>query len=123
MITITVGNPASFAIESGIHEAFAPLSLRALGYFIIHINGRCYGVKAWDATMLGCSFYTVLDRIAERGTHTAPFMEASAVDLIDAYLEVCYIGDREHELFFGQAAQSLSKIFLSSLGTGWRCSL
>jgi hypothetical protein len=53
--------------------AYERLGFLALGFFVIHIGGRCYGVRAQDATMLACSFSKVERRIAERGLHTAPF--------------------------------------------------
>jgi hypothetical protein len=51
-----IGDPRSFAVESEISRAYLRLSSRALGYFVIHINGKSYGVKTADATMLAGSF-------------------------------------------------------------------
>jgi hypothetical protein len=67
------GNLSAFALESRSSEAFARPSLRALGYFIIHVAGRSYGVRQDDATMLACSFEEVGRRLERRGGHTAPF--------------------------------------------------
>jgi hypothetical protein len=54
-----VGDPSVFAIESEITRAYERLSFRALGYFVIYVCGRSYGVRAPDATMLACSFDAV----------------------------------------------------------------
>jgi immunity protein 42 of polymorphic toxin system len=35
-----VGNPSIFAIESQITKAYESLSMRALGFFVVHIGGR-----------------------------------------------------------------------------------
>lgn len=38
-----LGNPDVFAIESQITTAYAKPGLRALGYFVIYVNGKRYG--------------------------------------------------------------------------------
>jgi hypothetical protein len=97
-----VGNPSVFAIESEITEAYERLSFRALGSFVIHIMGRCYGVKEPDASLLAVSFDEVGRRIARRGRHTPPFtMDAKAGDIAHAFRRVLYDGCEEGELFFG----------------------
>jgi len=96
-----IGDQSIFAIESGITHAYERLSLRALGFFVIHIEGRCYGVCSPDATMLACSFDEVEDRIARRGHHTAPFAsESNAGTIADAFLNAIYAPDQESECFF-----------------------
>lgn len=49
---MVVGNPKEFAIESEISEIYPRLSLRALGFFAMHIKGRIYGICEPDATLL-----------------------------------------------------------------------
>lgn len=68
-----IGNPASFAIESSILQAYERPGFRALGFFVIHVCGVCYGVRDKDATMLACSFSEVNRRLSARGTHVAKF--------------------------------------------------
>lgn len=51
-----VGDHRIFAIESGITEAVESLPQLALGYFVIHVGGRAFGIRQPDASMLGCSF-------------------------------------------------------------------
>jgi hypothetical protein len=70
-----VGNPKVFAIESGIAQAFERPSVRALGFFVIHLGGIRYGSYAPKATLLACSFDEVKRRISDWGIHTAPFAE------------------------------------------------
>jgi immunity protein 42 of polymorphic toxin system len=96
-----VGSPSSFAIESSITDAYERLSFRALGYFVIHVGGRCYGVRKPDATMLACSFDEVQDRIACRGKYTAPFAgEADAGEIAEAFRNAIY-SERQEEKYFG----------------------
>lgn len=45
---MTIGDPAVFAVESQITSAYERLSLRALGLFVIHIQGQTYGVRLPD---------------------------------------------------------------------------
>ena len=74
MKDIVVGNRSVFAIESCITTIYEGLSQRALGFFVIYIDGVCYGVRSPDATLLACSFDAVQRRILRRGTHNGvPF--------------------------------------------------
>jgi hypothetical protein len=67
-----VGDCRVFAIESGITEAWESLSQLALGYFVVHVGGRAFGVRQADASTLGCSFNEVGHRLRRRGTHVLP---------------------------------------------------
>ena len=97
-----IGNPLIFAIESNITRAYEQLGLRALGFFVIHVMGRCYGVKSPDATMLANSFDEVGERIAQRGLYNASFaMEANAGEIAVAVSRALYTDCNEGELFFG----------------------
>jgi hypothetical protein len=97
-----VGDTSNFAIESGITQAYERLSFRALGYFVIHIGGRRYGVYTPDATMLACSFDEVQRRLAERSSHTAPFANSpNAGKIADAFRKAVFAPGQEKEFFFG----------------------
>ena len=97
-----IGNPNFFAIESEIAKASERLSQMALGYFVLHITGRCYGVRQLDATMLGCSFIEVGRRIARRGSHNAPFpFDAGAAEIAHAFRRALYNFCEDDETFFG----------------------
>jgi hypothetical protein len=86
-----VGDPSRFAIESEISCAFEPLSHRALGYFVIHVGGRQYGVRSSDATMMACSIDEVSERMTHRGNHIAPFAkDLDAGRIADAIYSAIY---------------------------------
>lgn len=65
-------NKSAFAIESFVSTAYYQESIRAIGYFLIKINGISYGVKDDYATALACSYDSVMKRLEMRGRHTAP---------------------------------------------------
>src|SRR5260221_14792458 len=94
------GDPSIFAIESGITQAYDRLSFLALGFFVIHVGGRRYGVDEPDATMLGCSFDEVERRIARRGGHQAPFGEMNAGQIADAFRNAIY-AEQQEDSYFG----------------------
>lgn len=100
MKTLLIGNPKSFAIESRITQAYARLSFRALGYFVIHIQGNIYGVREPDASMLACSFDAVADRIKRRGKHISPLGQEDAANIAEAYRSVLYVDDQPDRCFF-----------------------
>jgi hypothetical protein len=66
-----VGDPKTFAVESEITQAYPSEAQMAVGYFNIHILGKRYGVFQHDASLLGCSFREVVERLERRGEHTA----------------------------------------------------
>jgi hypothetical protein len=107
-----VGNPGVFAIESAITNAYERLSFRALGFFVIHVGGRRYGVHKPDATMLACSFDAVERRLSRRGMHTAPFAaEPDAGRIADAFRDACYAGICPQEGYFGMCEAEFCKLF------------
>jgi hypothetical protein len=108
---MTIGNPSVFAIESRITQAYDRLSQRALGFFVIHVGGRRFGVDEPDATMIGCSFDTVQRRVARRGTHTASFAtESDAGKIADAFRHAVY-AEEQDEGYFGIPRAEFSKLF------------
>jgi len=114
-----IGNPAIFAIESGIGRAYENLGLRALGFFVLHIGGRRYGVRKPEATMLANSFDAVEGRIASRGKHIAPFAtEPNAGAIADAFRNSIYADDQE-ESFFGISLIEFSKFFYGPIDVAW----
>jgi hypothetical protein len=97
-----VGDPSRFALESEITHAYERLSLRALGYFVIHVGGRCYGVRTWDATALATAFDGVAKRIAMRGSHAVPSISTEDSEtLATAFSRAIYVEHEQDELFFG----------------------
>jgi Immunity protein 42 len=110
-----VGNSTVFAIEHRITHAYARLSFRALGCFLIHIEGQSYGVSKPDATMLAASFDEVEQRIARRGTHLASFSTVSdASQIADAYCEAIYAPDKENQRFFDILQPEFQTLFYSN---------
>lgn len=108
------GSPFYFAIESEITRAYAMLGARALGFFVLHIAGERYGVRAPDASLLACSLEEVEARLARRGTHTAAF--ATDVDsgrIADAYRDALYARDQEEQQFFGMPQPEFSHLIYS----------
>jgi hypothetical protein len=100
--SILIGDPARFALESQITTAYSVPGLRALGFFVIHIRGKRYGVHEPDATMLACAFDGVKERIRWRGRHTAPFSaEPDAGRIADVYRRAIYAPQQEIGTFFG----------------------
>jgi hypothetical protein len=98
---VRIGNPSSLAVESGITQAYTRLSLRALGYFVLHIGGFRYGVYKPDATALARSFDEVERRISFRGSHRASFAtEPDAGEIADAYRSAIY-AEKQRESYFG----------------------
>lgn len=109
-----VGEPSGFAIESKVTRAYESLSLRALGYFVIHVLDRSYGIKAPDATMLANSFDEVGRRLTRRGKHNAPFAESPALDIAQAYIRAIYLDHEEDELFLGMTEAQFSETIYSN---------
>ncbi len=102
-----VGDPNVFAIESEITEAYERLSSRAIGFFVIHASGKCFGVKEADATLLACSFDEVGRRLADRGIHIPCFpLDANAGEIAFAFRRTHYSTDRGgNDLFFEMDAR------------------
>lgn len=106
-----IGNPERFAIESGITRAYDRLSLRGLGFFLIHVMSGLYGVNDPEATMLACSFDAVEKRLNERGCHAAFFStEPNAGKIADAFCNAVYTGERL-EGFDGFATDDIEAAF------------
>jgi hypothetical protein len=111
MNPIVVGNPQKFAIESCMTRAYDRPGLRALGYFVLHVGGECYGVKSDEATMLACSFDEVARRIARRGTHRAFFSQDSNADAIAmAVYEAIYGPENQISRFRGLSQRQMSEL-------------
>lgn len=113
-----VGDCSVFAIESEITEAVNSLSQKALGFFVIHLCGKAFGVSKPDASMLGCSVEAVGERLARRGRHVIPALtDVVATDIATAYLDVSY-RDTARTDYFGLSGQQLVDALQSS-GAVW----
>jgi hypothetical protein len=100
MKPLIIGNPHTFAIESQI----------SIGYFVLHIGGRGYGVHEPNATMLANAFDTVGEILAKRGLHTAAFAsEPEAGAILNAIGLAIYAPDPRTEAFFGIPVEDFQK--------------
>jgi hypothetical protein len=108
------GQTSLFAIESEITQAFEKPSLRGLGFFVIHVTGRCYGIKSPGNTMLAVSFDEVGRRIFGRGTHKAPFAEAGAAAIANAYTRAVYLDHGVGDTYFGMSEAQYAETIRSS---------
>jgi Immunity protein 42 len=115
---MTVGDTSLFAIESEITRAFEKPSWRGLGFFVIHVGGQSYGIKSPGQSMLACSFDEVGARITGRGTHHAPFAEAAAIEIANAYTSAIYLDNDGKEMYFGMSEAEFTKT-LSSKSLVW----
>jgi Immunity protein 42 len=119
MISIFIGNPAVFAIECSIVQVYERISQRALGFFVIYINGRCYGVRKDDATMLACSFNAVKERIKYRGQHCVSFASEPDINkIVHAYRLAVYFGAKSEDCFFGMNETEFYNVVIASR-IGW----
>lgn len=111
-----IGDRQTFAIESGMTEVFADKGNFALGFFVIHVGGRRFGVEGSTATMLGNSFDEVEHRLFRRGAHVMPLLgNVDAATIVEAYLDALY-RDKSRADYVGLSKQEFCKaIYLSNV--------
>jgi hypothetical protein len=107
-LPVIVGDVNCVAIESGITRAYEGPGLVAMGFFVIHVGGRLYGVRSSEATMLANSFDEVSRRVSRRGRHTAPFVDETPANIASAVTIAIYSDSREDETFLGRPAPELA---------------
>jgi hypothetical protein len=101
-----VGDPSKIAIESLITYPYDRPSQRALGFFVIHVGGKRFGICSPEATLLACSFDTVKQRIEQAGKHTLFFLQGvEGARIVDAVIASMYDLSRQNEEFFGFSCQ------------------
>ena len=107
------GNPSVFAIESNIDCAYERRSQLGLGFFVIYVSGRCYGVRTPENTMLACSYDEVSSRISMRGQHVAPFaIEPDGGKIADAFRAAIY-SDEAQESYLNLPLSSFTALIHS----------
>ena len=112
-----VGDIGVFAIESAITEAFRSDSQLALGCFVIHVDGRSYGVKEPNASIMGCSFDEVGRRIQQRGSHSmSVFANVSAQQIVESYLDALF-GNSPRAEYFGSSREGFVEALYSNAVT------
>jgi len=110
-----VGDPNTFAIESEITLAYDRPNQLALGSFLIHVLGRCFGVREPDATMLADPFNEVGKRIAKRGSHNPAFPMTEAVaNIAYSFRRAFYDESEEGELLLGMPIRQFTDAFSSN---------
>lgn len=97
-----IGNPKLFAIESYISSFNKNSGIRGIGFFLIHILNKEYGVRKKDATALGCSFDEIENRIKMRNMHTAPFSNCEDPNIIaESFITALFGDEQEKDTYFG----------------------
>jgi hypothetical protein len=115
MNDLLVGNPSVLAIESSITVPYEEPGQRALGFLILHVGGKSYGIRSPQATLLACSFDEVRRRIARRGQHRVDFgSDPNAGRIVDAVRAALYDNERQSEIFFGMSAAELQDALASN---------
>jgi hypothetical protein len=105
-----VGDPGVVALESSIQVALPRRGQIGIGYFLIHVAGREYGVRSPEATLLACSFDEIKRRIERRGHHTAPFAAGAAASLVaGAVRRALYFDVGPEERFLGLTREALAE--------------
>jgi hypothetical protein len=104
MQKITSGDPAVFAIESGVVQFFKNPGQRALGYFVIFVKGEQYGVRTENATLLACSFDAVERRINNRGKHAFAYTHNPVECIVESVRAALYVDERQEDIFFGTSS-------------------
>lgn len=112
---MTIGDPSVFGVEFEITHAYERKSLRALGFFVIYVSGRQYGVRKHDASMLACSFDEIQRRLAGRDNHKAPFSaEREAGMIAYAFRSAVYADIQQPGDYFGIPAADFCDLIHSN---------
>lgn len=102
--------PDRFSIECEIAKFYERESFRALGFFQIHIQGIQYGCRAPDASMLACTYDSVIERLENRGAHIADFARSfSGSDIARAVVWARY-GAEDEKRIWGFSQDELGAI-------------
>jgi Immunity protein 42 len=109
-----VGDPTVFAIEWTITEAYQSKSHLALGFFIIWVDGKAFGARSPTATLLGCSYYEVKERILRRGSHLASFMHEPTIQIAIATRGAIYNDQKQDKKYFGLSVEAFTSILYSN---------
>lgn len=104
-----VGEKSTFGIAWQLTEAYHSMGMRGMGYFNYYIGGLRFGVNSPHATLLGCSFESIRERVRLRGTHHAAFSLNEAKEIAISYRRACFDESAADNLFFGTLAPILCK--------------
>ena len=105
------GNPSQFAVEWEWSKVYKRRSQRAVGFFVLHIEGNIFGVRSLDATLLACSMDAMQRRIIKRGTHCAQYeSNATALEILNAFRSATYENETGGESCFGMTISAFRDI-------------
>ena len=114
MNAVLVGDSTTLAVGASITRA-RRLSQRALGFLVLHVGGKSYGVRSPEVTLLACSFDAVRRRIARLDMHCVLFGSTlTAAKIVDAVHASLYDEGRQGESFFGISADELRNALASN---------
>lgn len=114
-----VGDPTIFAIESSITEAYEEPNRQALGYFLLHVAGRSFGVRDPQAMFLTFPVQRLRSMVRHRGKHrTAIDPTVPLAEMFEAVMSIWLAEDRETKSHFGMTADELSDELFSK-GVVW----
>ncbi len=106
-----IGDPSIFAIESEMSITYERLGARALGFFVLYVGGKRYGVRASDATLLANAFDSVEERISDRGKHlVGTLAHRSAFEIALAYRCEFY-GETQYDFYCELPAEEFASYF------------
>ncbi len=75
---------------------------------MVHLSGQAYGLRAPDASLLGCSFDEVKERQARRGVHRIPYLsDIGAPLIVEAFLDAIYRSSERTD-YFGLSCSTFS---------------
>lgn len=118
MSSLRFGND-EFYLESYVDSWLPNISQMAIGYFTISIGGSTFGVKETDATLLACSYHTVLQRLKDRNSHTLSFGQEYPPDLFVSALLREYLGNPSYHPLLTDGELEEFKANLSPEGIFW----
>jgi hypothetical protein len=104
---VMVGDPAIFAIESEMTVAYDEPSIIGIGFFIVHVDGQEYGVRADDATALALPLAGCRASLKKQGAKSVPFSLEPAREIAAAYRNAIYSAF-PRATFFGLSRQDFS---------------
>ena len=111
-----IGDTSKFAIESGISQAFERRSFLALGFFLIHVGGVCYGVRDDQATMLSSPLQKLNRILRLRGLIQGPelFEQQTAAEIFELLDSVIFEGDQRKSCQLVQDSFDVADFLYSS---------
>jgi hypothetical protein len=111
-----VGND-QFYLESFVDSYLPDIGQMAIGYFSISIDGRAYGVKRKDASLLACSYDAVVRRLKASDSHRLSFGDKHPAHFYVHELLRAHLGDSSYQRCFTdeEREEFVAKLFSHEL--------